>query len=258
MKTVIQLPLPTLLMALSLLVACQKEVIRETVHDVVPSQQSQPQGGVDGGGGNGVNGKPLESYAVKLSTLSEYSEDIVPLMKEIRNSFPELNADFQYLVGSRGWYFVPVSLDKIPSFRIGAYFPTDQLAYQTRGSVWLDDILYQKMDRAGKVKLLLHELLMGVRILEQLNSLEKCFAAAELAADPSAYREARRICIATYKVGSDVDDALHNGRHIEISQDDYDLIRSTVSLILDSGGKIDGKELRSIFEVKKFRIYPAN
>ena len=153
----------------------QNKVVEKTV--VVTAQQQDTEGGADvGGGGNGIDGIPLEAFKVNISKTSLYKFQIDPLVGRLIQIQPSLASGFYRIANYRGWYFVPVSLNKIPSIVIGAPFVTDQLAFQTLFKVWVDQNLYEKMNEEHQKTLLIHELVMGTRLLSYRKNYEKCFA----------------------------------------------------------------------------------
>lgn len=260
MKKITQL-LPLLMLFFT---ACQgqKEVIREVVTQVhtykgetpgfpeAPANSSVKKGGVDdGGGGNGLEGKPLESYAFNLETLPEFQEHIVPVLKYLQTAAPRLATDMIYVSTERTWYLVPVKLQTISSAFLGTYFPTEQMAIQSGHDIWIDKNLYDKMDTQARVKLILHELLMGVRILEQLSDLEKCFAQLSLVKDSSAYKAARMKCFRTYPRITEASSA-----GVRISKDDYALIRKITNSLF-SEKKLENIAIEEELTALGFRRY---
>ena len=62
-----------------------KETVRETV---VVSDRSQQTGGTDQvGGGNGINGIPLDAFITDLEKIQSYTEKIQPLIKKLSQIF---------------------------------------------------------------------------------------------------------------------------------------------------------------------------
>jgi hypothetical protein len=127
-----------------------------------------------GGGGNGINGKPIESYAQDITSLPEYKQYIQPILAKLDTKIPALANDMRYLERNKNAYFVPVELLKMPEWIIGVYFETDQLALQTESELWVDSILYNRMrNQKDKATLLLHEMVMGLILLEK-NAFVEC------------------------------------------------------------------------------------
>lgn len=249
-----------LLAAATLMTGCvppTKEVVKEIhVTNTSPnpgSNMPEPPasssvGGLDdGGGGNGVNGKPLESYIVSFKDLPEVQEFVAPLIEELRQNAPLLARDMTYLIHERSWYIIPVKLDQISKANIGTFFKTDQLALQSASDVWVDKNLYSQMDTQAKARLLVHELLMGVRILEQLSNREKCFAEAADLIGSSAYRQARSKC---FKSFPRLESESTSG--VRLSKEDYSLIRKVTAKLFEPGS-LQNIDLDTELHELKFR-----
>ena len=236
------------------LTACQpeREIIREVVYQpAAPTPKSENQWGVDdGGGGSGVKGKPLESYAIKISNSKGFQTHVKEIINALSIAAPNLAADFIYLVNERSWFSVPVSLDQISRAKLGVFFPTEQMAIQSSTEIWFNSQLFDSMDESAQGHLIVHELLMGVRILEQLDGLEKCLARSYLLHDKkSEYRQYRSECFKSYpKVGSG--DILR----FKVSQDDYSLIRKLTILLFSEEGFNDF-DIETELRERNFRKY---
>jgi hypothetical protein len=120
------------------------------------------------GGGNGVNGRPIESYAVKISETTEYRQFILPVLEIVSSKLPDFAKDLKSTAIEKPWYFVPVTLDQLPSNLIGVAFPTDQDALQSQGAVWIDKNRYDSMKTASdRAHLLVHEMIMGIALAKR-------------------------------------------------------------------------------------------
>src|SRR4051812_28964194 len=77
-----------------MLTACQPHdtvIVKESAQ---PAADSGRQGGVDGGGGNGIGNRPLESYRVKdRESIAEVKTIILPMLENLKKSFMPLAAD---------------------------------------------------------------------------------------------------------------------------------------------------------------------
>jgi len=157
-----------------LLASCQREtvVLRE-----------QTPGTVDGGGANGVGGKPLGGWALRsIGDLAEYKDIVRPILENLTKCFVPLAADMMHISERRTWFMVPVALNEIPKARLGAPFTTDQYAIQSYEEIWINSKLYDAMNSEGRADLLLHELVVGVRILKDAHTVERCLAAVKVRA----------------------------------------------------------------------------
>lgn len=223
-----------------------------------PSQIEHVDGGVDGGGGNGVEGKPLESYRRDISTISGYSLLYDKVILPLRTKLPHLAADLLHVGSERSWYLIPVRLNRIPSFKIGVNFKTDQLAIQNLSEIWLDEQLYPA-NQVDQAALLLHELLMGVRLIEFQNSLDQCLAdIAIMKLDPAnqgAYQANRVACFKKNRHSAEIGDTIGIRKPIRLIDDDYETIRILGRRLLEDIGTLDADELESWMVIRNFRKY---
>lgn len=230
----------------------QKEIIRETV---LVKERQQTGGVDDAGGGNGIDGKPLDEFIDRnFAKKSVYINVVEPVIEKLKIGFPELAADFIHLTNRRDWYFVPGELEKIPNQILGAYAKLDQYALQDTQKVWIDNISYEKMNERSQGILLLHEMMIGVRLLKYKHKLDLCIADSTRLLfenkDVNKYKEAFNKCVKTYPFL----DGITKDESFQLDKDDYELIRRIVSfLILD---EIDYDELRHLIKDYKVRLYP--
>lgn len=260
-----------LLISTFMLAACQpgKEVIRE-VPGTAP-QGDSPGGGtdplqsggvVDSGGGNGLRGRPLESYNVDMRARPEYQAKVLPILRELAKNHARLASDLLHIARERRWYLIPGDLRLIPSERIGVHFGTEQLALQNLGEIWMNEKAYQAMpgddDRAI---LLLHELLMGVLLMRYQDVLDECLSSVavyEVVEKPELpYRRLRSECHSR-NIGVTRTDPRGLGRRISLGEDDYLNLRDLTSRLWESKGDVDGAEMHAWLKIRKFRSYPEN
>jgi hypothetical protein len=228
-----------------------------------PANTNQSRGGTDStGGGNGVSGKPLESYIARDLMAQKYYEPIMSLIKVLSLEYPRLAADIYHISREREWYFVPVELDLISKKILGTYGVTEQYALQDLNKVWLNSISFEKMEPKDQSLLILHELVMGVKLLKYKSKQDKCIAKAALAVveidentkkeDKSAalerYSNEKKYCRKTYLLIEGV-----QNEQFSLTSQDYDLIRKLVLLL--SSENVDVKEVKSIIEGSNFRDY---
>ncbi len=224
------------------------------------------QGPTDSGGGNGINGRPIESYNVTIWKEKLFQDFIMPIIQKITPLHKELAGDMYHVALDRKWYFIPVELDKIPSPLISAHSETDQLALQSYKELWLDDIKFKAMDEDSKVSLVVHELVMGVRLLQFQSRLEICLAVAarelvepdqtddQKAASERNYSNLRGNCYSNYG-GAPV---LIEQKPIVLSKEDYVEIRDLTTLILDALQVSSTEEIESHYKLLNRRPGPAN
>jgi len=171
------------------------------------------EGGIDGGGGgNGLSGKPLESFRVDLTQKTAYKRLRENVLNKLTVSFPQLAADLLHITEERSWYLIPTELRNLPAAKIGVSFKTDQIALQKLKEVWVNDLLFAKMAESEQETLILHELLMGVRLLQFTNLLDRCLlniSPLRLSANSeeakAKYKESRSLCFKKYRNASDLD-----------------------------------------------------
>jgi len=230
----------------------QKETIVERT--VVVDGKSQQTGGVnEGGGGSGIDGIPLDAFIDRNFDQNEaYKLKVQPLIQTLAKKFPRLAADFYHLTHQRDWYFVPGQLEAIPQNILGSYTKTDQFALQDLNKVWIDKLQFEKMSLENQGILLIHELMMGVRLMQFKHRQDKCIAKAALIIFQDnglkKYSEDKKYCRDTYPII----DGLQNEK-FNLTALDYDMIRKVVALI--DRAQPDADEAEAIIKAYKLRDY---
>jgi hypothetical protein len=229
----------------------------ETGLPVPPSNQA---GGIDGGGGgNGLEGKPLESFRVDLTQQSSFQRVRANIIEKLAARFPKFAADLMHISEERAWYLIPTELRNLPAGRIGVSFKTDQIALQKLKEVWVNDLLFSKMAPHEQETLVLHELVMGVRLLQFSNLLDQCLVnIAVMKLTPEAadkYKEARRECFKKYRNAADVGDSIGLGKDIKLEDYDYETIRDITSTLMTKIDTLDPQELEDYMAARNFRTY---
>jgi len=246
------------------LLAC--EVAHETVistqgsptSTAVPSDKATPQGGVDGGGGNGYNGRPLESYKINdMMALAEVKNSILPMLSNLKKSFLPLAADLTFILRERNWYMIPAALEQISATKIGVYFPTDQLAIQNFSDIWMNAKIYNGMETSDRSTILLHEMVMGVKLLQGAGALDRCLATATISSldgTPQATYEGRRTsCYQDYSRAG----LVFEPPDISLEKADYEHIRALTTKLESTHGTLDGAELKAWLKASNVRVYDA-
>lgn len=131
------------------------------------------QGTADSGGGNTFKGKPIESYAVKLRELPAFKSVVLPVVDGFRYH-TGLHVAVETLLKHKMWYLIPGKLDTLPKEKIGTAIATDQAALQDFKQVWINSEIYDAMSEEDQGRLLLHEILIGLRILKFDSLKEEC------------------------------------------------------------------------------------
>jgi hypothetical protein len=234
------------------LLSCQqpKEIIRETV---VVSDRSQQTGGTDQvGGGNGIDGIPLDAFIQDVHKNTGYKNKIEPLIQKLSVSYPQLAADMYHLTYQRDWYFVPGKLEAISQNILGTYAPTDQIALQDTNKVWIDKNQFNIMSEENQAILILHELIMGVRLMQHKHKQDQCIAKAALLLflenGAEKYAKEKIFCRNTYPMIEGTVNEKFDPKAIN-----YDKIRRVVSLLTQE--EIDIAEIKAIFKNYNIREY---
>ncbi len=232
--------------------SCQqpKEIVRETV---VVSDRSQQTGGTDQvGGGNGIDGIPLDAFIQDVQKNSGYKNKIEPLIQKLSISFPQLAADMYHLSHQRDWYFVPGKLESISQNILGTYAPTDQIALQDTNKIWIDKNQFNVMSEDNQAVLILHELIMGVRLMQHKHKQDQCIAKAAILLfsenGAEKYSKEKTFCRNTYPMIEGTVNEKFDPKAIN-----YDKIRRVVSILIQD--EIDISEIKAIFKNYKIREY---
>lgn len=254
-----------LIMSSCFLLACQgenKETIREYVGTEHP--HSQNQGGTDSGGGNGINGHNIEDYAVNIQKDESFREHVLPLILKIAETHPRFASDMIHITAERTWYKIPVALNTLEASQIGISFGDKQLqqfALQNLKSVWINTGHYNKFEtNESRARLLLHEILMGIRLMKLKNSLDNCYSEVAILkldeGQQDRYQKQRDSCSATY-IFSSSDPVLLKGVNskLDLTGDDYDNIRNLGVMLWAAKGEVSKVELDAYLKANSFRAY---
>ena len=158
-------------------VACQPKKGTQSTTSPGPAEPTTPvnpdsKGTSDqGGGGNLINGKPLDFYKKDITELPEFIKYIQPIDEKLNDLREDNQADngVTYLrtsVKRKTWYLLPVKLDEIEAARIGTNFKSDQGAYQTENEVFISELVYKDLNEEHKAQLLLHEIVMAFYLVK--------------------------------------------------------------------------------------------
>jgi hypothetical protein len=189
--------------------------------------------GRDSGGGNLLNGKPVDSYVFPYQKTDEYKNYVQSFVLTVKKYLPHLNQDLDFVLTHKTWYLVPVELETIPSSVIGTPFETTQGAIQELTSVWINESRYNSMtSELAKATLLAHEILLGLRFHQLNRSYAHCAALG---------------------VGATPENCGHLFR-ASLSQKDYDQVRNASHALIESANISAGSLAQLLvdngFEVK--------
>ncbi len=136
---------------------------------------------------SGSSNDPNAKYAVDPSSLSAYKKYLEPIASNIalRESAANGNSNNGYFTALRWqnflkyktWYVGPVDLPKISKDVLGTSFSSDQtqqLAFQTATTIWIQQDLFSQMTERDQANLLIHEFVMGVYFLKYKSFTEFC------------------------------------------------------------------------------------
>ncbi len=256
--------LTTFLLGL-ILMGCQKEVVRkETVYqwEKSPETPKSEMGGIDSGGGNGVEGRPLESFRVNMLQDKQVHDELLPIISSLHEIHNRFAADFLHILKHRMWYFVPVKLEKLSPLKVGVAFKDEdlgQIGLQDTQEVWIDSKIYSDMNSNDKIKILVHELVMGVRILEFTREFDKCLAAASaylFDEDESIYKKARDECYEKFQwLGTGTNLGVIGGDKIELNDHDYKAVRTMTNWIVDDFESLSETQIDSFLKGALKRNY---
>jgi len=161
------------LISVYFLAACQPRKGTQSSDTPPPPVESPAPGGTgskgtsdQGGGGNLINGKPLDFYKKDITMLPEFIKYIKPIDEKLNDIRDDNQADngVNYLdtaAKRKTWYLVPVKLEEIEAARIGTNFKSDQGAYQTEKEIFISELIYKDLDEEHRAQLLLHEIVMA-------------------------------------------------------------------------------------------------
>lgn len=142
-----------------------------------PAMGSDVQTGTgDGGGGNGLHNRPLDSYIVSPFELEAYKKYLAPMFQttEEKRTRTLLPRD---LFKFKNWYIADVQLKPIAKDSLGLSFTDDysqQMAIQTSRAIWINSAILEKMDLKEQAKLILHEYVMNAYFLKFMKYSDIC------------------------------------------------------------------------------------
>lgn len=130
-------------------------------------------GTLDSGGGNTYRGLPLESYIQKPEDLPAFQSLVKPILAKIN---PYTAGVLEHVLKKKTWYFVPGKLSELPASKIGSAVKVEQGALQDFRQVWVASEIFEAMEARDQARLLMHELLMGFRLLRFDSVQNECVA----------------------------------------------------------------------------------
>ena len=199
----------------------------------------------DGGGGNVYKGKPLESYIVDPHNLAGFNEVVTPVITKIVSANSSLGSLLNYWILTRKkWYLLPGPLNKLPSDKIGSAVPTDQGALQDFDQLWIDSDKFNdpKTTDADRGKLLLHEILMGIKLMRFESRFNQCESIYHLDEENGDSQMCKESPLPAVRLGSPKD----------LTPQDYDEIRATVAELMQLPATPNWQDISDIFSRNNF------
>ncbi|WP_413576751.1 hypothetical protein ACLVWU_01765 [Bdellovibrio sp. HCB290] len=222
-------------------------------------------GGTASGGDNGVQGRNIEDYATNIQKEANYIQFVLPIITKLAETHPRFASDMIHIANERTWYMVPVELEALKASQIGLKFAdqsVQQFALQNLRAIWINTKFYNAFESAeSKGRLILHEILMGVRLMKLKSEIDNCYSSiAIMKLDPKKtkeYQQAREQCARTYIFGRKDAFAVVPGQNpdLELTSHDYDGIRELGVHLWERKGEISGAELDAWIKVNDFRSY---
>jgi hypothetical protein len=140
------------------------------------SDGSSVGGGGTGGGGTTCNGQFLDNMLRKgrfdVSKDEAFAKVARPTLDRVRACLPFFADDLEMIL-SKPWFRVDCKMKKSTADQV--YYAVEQLAYQDRNGVFLDDNLLKRLDGGdgalqNRGEMILHELVQGLRIEKALRN----------------------------------------------------------------------------------------
>jgi hypothetical protein len=209
-----------------------------------PLHPPNSEGTVDSGGGNTFMGKPLEAYVVDVRRLQAFDDFIRPIIESNALQGSRLKNAFDSIIDKKSWYFVPSELKQLPSEKIASAVGADQAALQDFKQVWVNKNIFDKMSQQDQAILIVHEMLMGLRLLRFDSNLNECLA---------------------FQTEKDKDSFCQNsysreirGKPSDLSVADYAQIRAAAKKIMEAGSNFSLQDWEDLLGSEGFstEAYP--
>ena len=221
------------------------------------------QGTVSGGGGNGCEGKAFEAYAQKITNFTEYRLYIQPILRRmIEGGNDPLASYLTWVAEEKVWYFIPCQLERLSKEQIGLAIDSDQLARHGEHGIYIhgdktDDkpLAEGAPSRAKKhyfnqrlkarAALLLHEMVMGARLLMKKSAKEQCKTLARMEADLCANQDLMAIAETVEVDPSQV---------MVMNADDHEAVRAMTAYLAERGADVSAEKIWQTRQRFKFHF----
>jgi hypothetical protein len=204
--------------------------------------RGQMDGPITSGGGNGLDGRMTEMYSKDIQSLPEYRRYIVPVLRRLsQNRTDVLVAYLRWAANSKAWYFVPERLPNLPKERIAlAFKSTDQLALHSDKEIFIDEPAYRAQTDREKAFLLLHEMVMGARLLMKKSPVKQCSILSG-SLESSSCKDPEIMKLATMDADFDPkqEQIILNGR-------DHESVRAMTVYLMEPKRALDGASIAAL------------
>ncbi len=126
--------------------------------------KSTLMGGVNGGGGNSINHKMIESYRKKISEMPEYKTFVVMALNDLKGYYPLMATELMKKMNHLAWYIIPKELSELPEKITGLPFSTEQVAVQTNDEVFISQSDFEVMTPEKRRDLFFHETILSLHV----------------------------------------------------------------------------------------------
>ncbi len=141
-------------------------------HAQAQGQISTASGGGSTGGGSTIDARMVEDYRIKDVTKDKRFESILAFLKSLEERAPALAKAMRENLNGLVWYVVPAELNRLPQYKTGLSFNTDQTAFQAYGEVFISEKSLDEMTKIhSEASLFIHEILMA-EALKQVSSAD--------------------------------------------------------------------------------------
>lgn len=205
---------------------------------ISPADPLKTQGTVDSGGGNTFAGKPLEAYVINIREHQAFKEFISVLLESNHMQSSLIKNVLNNVIDKKTWYLIPAELKQLPSEKIASAVGAEQAALQDFKQIWLNQNIFEKMSIKDQSLLIIHELLMGIRLLKFDSAISECLAFKVASQEES-------FCRNSYS--SEV-----RGKPSDLDVVDYAQIRLTAKKMSDDGPNISEDDLNDLLGTQGF------
>lgn len=219
--------------ALQILLACSIDSSKTAADKSAPVQ-----GTGDGGGGNAIDNKMLESYIIDPAEIPAVQKYVLPILQKIATNE---KGQYQSWMKMKTWYRVPVKLSQIPRATLGVPYSEEklqQVAIQTDAEIWIDDQVFSKMSEIEQAKLVMHEVVM-MRYLSRFEKISDLCAKMERGGQSCQSDSNSELDF------KEMDKIYEPEEKRDLTAADYNIIRTVTSWIFSNSTTISKEEFEA-------------